>query len=94
MSALKSIQEDPVYSKYKIFLESNQDLQSKDEVKYVLGKHFLLNINKFYEKEVFNKISKSQDANLSKEEEEKLNKDKEFYNSKLINLARVNKECK
>ena len=68
---------------YKQFVKSRYNKPSKEEIKTKLGKHFLRNINIFWNKEVLSKITKIEETKNSEEEMMKIWKDKEFFQSKI-----------
>ena len=95
MSNLNYKPDHSAFDKYKLFVNSKQNYSPKEGIKSALGRHFLLHFNYYSGKGIFDKIKKISDASFSQEEKEKLNKEKEFYCSKINNMLITKEEnCK
>ena len=81
------MKDDTKFYKYKRFIDSKEDHPSDKEISSIMGKHFLLQIHKFSEKRAFDKIKE-----VNEEGKSDLDKEKDFYRSKINNLLDTNDE--
>ena len=71
---------------YLSFTKSKAETHSESKINKTFGMHFLSQIKKLKDELTFDKIYKIENSKWEQEDEQKMNKDIEFYQSKIENL--------
>ena len=72
---------------YLSFTKSKAETHSESKINETFGMHFLSQIKKLKNELIFDKIHKIQNSKWEQEDKQKMNKDIEFYQSKIENLG-------